>query len=34
MQFGLKFLYLIAALMYVAAWAAEHFSQRSPKTSP
>jgi hypothetical protein len=31
MQFGLKFLYLIAAAMYVAAWAAEHFSHRSPK---
>jgi hypothetical protein len=31
MQFGLKFLYLIAAAMYVAAWAAEYFSHRSPK---
>ena len=31
MQFGLKFLYLIAATMYAAAWAAEYYSQRSPK---
>jgi spermidine synthase len=29
MQFGLKFLYLIAAAMYVAAWAAERYSARS-----
>lgn len=30
MQLGLKSLYLIAAAMYVAAWAAEHFARRSP----
>jgi hypothetical protein len=31
MQFGLKFLYLIAAAMYLAAWAAERYASRSPK---
>jgi hypothetical protein len=31
MQFGLKFLYLVAAAMNVAAWAAERYARRSPK---